>query len=465
MSGKILIVDAVATNRIVLKVKLAAAHFVVHQASSGGTALSMARDMRPDLIIIGTAPNDMERAELIGALRAHPALVTVPIVALLARDSGAARIDALRAGADDVFPHPIDERIMLARIRGLLRQHHALQDMRLNAEPDCAAGFGEAQGDLLRAGRITILSSQITDAMSLRTRLRNACGHQITVHQPGGPVTGSHGTPAADVFGLLVPPGCEDAGLEQMAELRASLDARHSRIMCLVPDGSHVLAANLLDLGASDAIVGPIELDELVLRLNRQIQRKHAIDHLRTRLHDGLRAAMIDPLTGLYNRRFAMPFLKELALGQGPQQRGFAVMVADLDHFKQINDSLGHAAGDRVLCHVADILSSSVREVDLVARIGGEEFLIIIPGSDGSEARRTADRLCLSIAKAGITLQRPDTTAHVTVSIGVAMGEPGATDESASAYVEMLLDQADQALYRAKACGRNMVTISARPAA
>src|SRR5690606_12436091 len=100
--------------------------------------------------------------------------------------------------------------------------------------------------------------------------------------------------PAADVFGLMVPVGCEDAGLEQMAGLRASLDARHSRIMCLVPDGSHALAANLLDLGASDAIVGPVGLDELVLRLNRQIQRKQAIDQLRTRLHDGLRAAMID---------------------------------------------------------------------------------------------------------------------------------------------------------------------------
>ena len=75
-------------------------------------------------------------------------------------------------------------------------------------------------------------------------------------------------------------------------------------------------------------------------------------------------------------------------------------MLADLDHFKQINDRLGHAAGDRVLCHVADLLGSSLRECDLVARIGGEEFLIVMPGADGTEARRAADRLCRRIGEA-----------------------------------------------------------------
>ncbi|WP_324753681.1 diguanylate cyclase [Roseovarius sp. Pro17] len=468
MSGKILIVDAVATNRIVLKVKLSAAHFEVHQASSGGGAMAIARDLRPDLIIVGAALTDMECGDLIAALRARPDLAIVPIVALLPEDTGEARVAALRAGADDVISQPIDERIMLARLRGLLRQHHALQDMRLNAGPDCAAGFGEAQGGLLRAGRITILGVHMSDAMALRTRLRSSCHHQITALEAGGPVTGSPGAPAADVFVMLIPEGANETGLELMAELRASPEARHSRIVCLVPIGSRALAASLLDLGASDVIIGPAELDELTLRLTRQIQRKQAVDHLRTRLHDGLRAAMIDPLTGLYNRRFAMPFLKELAMANGSQARSFAVMLADLDHFKQINDRLGHAAGDRVLCHVADLLGSSVREVDLVARIGGEEFLIVMPGANGAEARQAADRLCRRIAEAGITIRGQSQPAHVTVSIGVAMGETaneGAEDEDANGRIDALLEQADRALYRAKARGRNTVTISARPAA
>ncbi len=465
MSGKILIVDAVATNRIVLKVKLSAAHFDVHQASTGGAAVALARDLHPDLIILGAALCDMTCADLIAALRARPDLAAVPIVALIPEDTGAARIAALQAGADDILTQPIDERIMLARLRALLRQHLALQDMRLNAGPDCAAGFGEAQGGTLRPGRITILGVQMAEAMALRARLRSACRHQISALPAGGPITPTPGAPAADVFVLMLPAMAEEKALELMAELRASPEARHGRIVCLLPSEGRSLAASLLDMGASDVIVGTANLDELTLRLGRQIQRKQAVDHLRARLHDGLRAAMIDPLTGLYNRRFAMPFLKGLAMGQGGESTGFAVMLADLDHFKQINDRLGHAAGDRVLCHVADLLGSSVREVDLVARIGGEEFLIVMPGADGAEARRAADRLCRRIGEAGIALRGRPEPAHVTVSIGVAMGKAQPTEQRASDHVDTLLDEADRALYRAKARGRNTVTISARPAA
>jgi len=465
MSGKILIVDAVATNRIVLKVKLSAAHFDVHQATSGGAAVALARSVQPDLIILGASLSDMSCADLIGAIRARPDLATVPIVALLPDGSGAARVTALQAGADDIITQPIDERIMLARLRGLLRQHLALQDMRLNAGPDCTAGFGEAQGGFVRPGRITILGAQMSDAMALRTRLRSACRHQITALAAGGPVTAAPGTPAADVFVLMIPSASGGHALELMAELRATPEARHGRIICLLPGEARSLAASLLDMGASDVIVGTPELPEMTLRLNRQIQRKQSVDHLRARLHDGLRAAMIDPLTGLYNRRFAMPFLKGLAAGQGGASSGFAVMLADLDHFKQINDRLGHTAGDRVLCHVADLLGSSVREVDLVARIGGEEFLIVMPGADGAEARRAADRLCRRIGEADIALRGQHAPTHVTVSIGVAMGHAQPSEQAASAHVEALLEEADRALYRAKARGRNTVTISARPAA
>ncbi len=470
MSGKIMIVDAVATNRIVLKVKLSAAHFEVSQASSGKDALEMARLARPDLIVVGAALPDMGCIDLIAALRTAPGTAVVPIVALLPHDNTQGRVDALRAGADDVISHPIHERIMLARMRGLMRQHHALQDMRLNAGSEHTSAFGESQVAFDRPGRITLLGAHLADAMALRTRLRRACRHQITALRASGPVTQSAGDPAADVFVLLIPnaagiPATNDLGHELMAELRAAPEARHSRIVARVPAGCQTLAASLLDMGANDVIVGDVDLDEWRLRMTRQIQRKQAIDQLRTRLHDGLRAAMIDPLTGLYNRRFAMPFLREQITVRAPGAKDFAVMVADLDHFKQINDHHGHATGDRVLCHVADLLGSGVREGDLVARIGGEEFLIIMPGADGDEARRTADRLCRRIAATAIMPKGEAGPVHVTVSIGVAMGKGGQSQDMAASNLDALLDQADRALYRAKGRGRNNVTISARPAA
>ncbi|WP_113913246.1 response regulator [Roseovarius dicentrarchi] len=195
MSGKIMIIDAVATNRIVLKVKLSAAHFQVSQAPSGRDALDMVRAVRPDLIIVGAALPDMACTDLIEALRTAPATALIPVVALLPENTAKARVDVLKAGADDVIIQPIDERIMLARLRGLLRQHHALQDMRLNAGSDCAAGFGEAQGGFDRPGRITLLGVHMADAMALRTRLRSACRHQITALRASGPVTQTPGAP------------------------------------------------------------------------------------------------------------------------------------------------------------------------------------------------------------------------------------------------------------------------------
>lgn len=465
-----MIIDAVATNRIVLKVKLSAAHFDVSQASSGKDALEMVRLVRPDLIVVGASLPDMGSIDLIAALRAAPGTAVAPILALLPENTAQARVQALKAGADDIIAHPINERIMLARLRGLLRQHHALQDMRLNAGSEHNSAFGEAQYAFERPGRITLLGGHLTDAMSLRTRLRRASRHQVTALRAGGPVTQSPGDPAADVFVLLIPDAAgasatNDLGHEMMAELRAAPEARHSRIVARVPAGCHPLAASLLDMGASDVIVGDVDLDEWRLRMTRQIQCKQAVDRLRTRLHDGLRAAMIDPLTGLYNRRFALPFLRELMTAKSTERKEFAVMVADLDHFKQINDHHGHATGDRVLCHVADLLASNVREGDLVARIGGEEFLIIMPAADGDEARRTADRLCRRIAATAIMPKGEAGPVHITISVGVAMGQSGKSDDTVNASLDALLEQADRALYRAKARGRNTVTISARPAA
>lgn len=468
MAGKILIVDGLATNRIVLKVRLSAARFEVTQASSGSEALRMARAQRPDLVIAGHALPDMELADLVSALRAEGGTAAIPVVALLPADTGAARMGALRAGADAVIAQPVDDRTMLARLRGLLRQHHALQDMRLNAGTDCAAGFGEASRGFERPGRIALLGDHMTAAMALRSRLRSACRHHVVALPAGGPPAQAPGQPAADVFVLLVTDvagrdATAERGLGLMAELRAAPEARHSRIIALVPEDCAPLAASLLDMGAADVIVGAVEAEEMALRLNRQVRRKQAVDRLRTRLHDGLRAAMIDPLTGLYNRRFAMPFLEELATA--PKARRFAVMVADLDHFKRINDRHGHAAGDRVLCHVADMLGSGMRECDLVARIGGEEFLIVMPGTDEPEAHRTADRLCRRIADAAIRPPGHGGSVDVTISIGVAVGAGGHACEAGAENAAAILERADRALYRAKARGRNTVTVGTRPAA
>jgi two-component system cell cycle response regulator len=195
-------------------------------------------------------------------------------------------------------------------------------------------------------------------------------------------------------------------------------------------------------------------VEEVVIRLRTQIQRKRMADRLRATMADGLRLALIDPLTGLYNRRYALPHITRIAERAQETGRSFAVMLLDLDRFKAVNDTYGHAAGDVVLAEVAQRIRNSLRGVDLVARIGGEEFLVALPDTALDAARGTAERLRRIIADRPIRLPGALGEITVTASVGLAMG--GADGVA----VEQVVDFADQALLGSKSEGRNLVTVS-----
>ena len=139
-----------------------------------------------------------------------------------------------------------------------------------------------------------------------------------------------------------------------------------------------------------------------------------------------MRLAMIDPLTGLYNRRYAMPELATIAARAAETGSPFAVMVVDLDRFKLVNDKHGHGAGDQVLVEVSRRLTANLRASDLLARIGGEEFLVALPDAGMPLARTVAERLCQAIEERPIRLAS-GIGLTVTVSIGVAVSD-GARD-------------------------------------
>jgi len=214
-----------------------------------------------------------------------------------------------------------------------------------------------------------------------------------------------------------------------------------------------------LDLGANDILTEGFLPAELAIRLRTQLRRKADGDRLRASVEDGLRLAVTDPLTGLYNRRYAVTHLGRIAENAAATGRPFAVMVADLDRFKSINDTWGHPAGDAVLVEIAHRLRDNLRAVDMVARIGGEEFLIAMPDTDDAAAELAADRLRRIAQSTPVTLRDGRTRVAATISIGVAVSAEDGTEPNAD-----LIDRADRALLAAKAEGRNQVTLS-RPAA
>jgi len=157
-------------------------------------------------------------------------------------------------------------------------------------------------------------------------------------------------------------------------------ETRQTAVMMVFPERDLSRAHLAMEMGVSDYPTYPPDFAELTARLKVQLRRKHYSDRLRSSTHDTLVMAVTDPLTGLYNRRYANNHLDSLIVAHQPSGgRCLAAMALDLDRFKSVNDTFGHGAGDYVLREFARRLRESVRGIDIVSRVGGEEFLVVMP--------------------------------------------------------------------------------------
>ena len=205
-----------------------------------------------------------------------------------------------------------------------------------------------------------------------------------------------------------------------------------------------------LDGGVDDFLTKPLDQTELRVRL-RSGERVLELEERLLRSQEALRhQAQHDHLTGLWNRGRIFDELSAQLKRAVRERRPVAVALGDLDHFKQVNDTLGHATGDLVLESAAKSLQSALRSYDTVGRIGGEEFLLLLPGCELPEAMDIAERARAAVAATPVA--GPAGPIQATMSLGVACHRPG---ETASGVA--LVEAADLALYRAKAGGRNRV--------
>lgn len=453
MTGRILVVDAVPTNRIILRVKLAAAYYDVVQADCGETALAMTDKAAPDLVITASDLPDMSGRALCARLHEETGGVRIPVIVVHGDDAPCERLASLAAGADDVLSRPIDDMVLLARLRSLLRARDAEAELQLRDDTRRALGLAEHSAEFVAPGLVRLVAApRLAETRALLEGLKARIGDKVELTDPEDALRETERAP--DVVIVAEPPGSVGEGLTLLPQLRASRHTRHSALIYIAQPHQRREAASALDMGANDLLSSGQDLDELAIRLKKQIERKRTNDRLRANMRDGLRAAVCDPLTGLYNRRYAVPHISRLADRAHQQMRPYALLLADLDFFKQVNDDHGHAAGDAVLVTLAQRLKDNLRAADLISRWGGEEFLVAMPDSDRIAAKRTAERLCRIMARQPVTLPG-GTRLTITLSIGVAIGKPDADLSPLD-----LVEQADQALYAAKNKGRNTVVMA-----
>lgn len=455
MSGRILIVDDMATNRIVYRARLAAAFYEPLLASDGQTCLTMALETRPNLILLDLNLPDIPGNEVLRQLRSDVRTRDIPVIVLTAAQDSETRLAAFSAGADDVIVKPAGDQVLLARVRNLLR---ARAEVDFAGAAELGAGFAEGPTPFEPSATVAVVTGQADLAQRLKRDLSGQLRDRLVVLSRAEVLADAAGRPdggeVPDVF-IIHDEGADPAAsLRLLSELKSHLATRHSAVCVVGSTGEGDEAAMAFDLGADD-VVGPhITAVELAMRTRSLLRRKRHGDRHRARIEDNLRLALVDPLTGLHNRRYAVPQLAAIAARATETACDFAVMVVDLDRFKTVNDQHGHAAGDAVLVEVARRLRANLREEDLLARIGGEEFLVVLPDTNTTAARLVAERLCEAVDERPIRLGS-GVGLKVTVSIGVAVSSKGV---GPVASVDELVEQADLALLESKNAGRNQVT-------
>ena len=206
-----------------------------------------------------------------------------------------------------------------------------------------------------------------------------------------------------------------------------------------------------LDAGADDYLTKPIDFPELEARVRSMLRIKRLQDEVEEKNRELERLSISDGLTGLFNHRHIHALLHEEFERADRTGERLAVAMFDLDHFKAVNDTYGHQAGDRVLQQLADILNESAREIDRVGRYGGEEFMVLLPDTSIDDAEVFVERVRREVARKPFAIgdQEP---LRMTISAGIST-YPHAEIGNA----ETLVRVADEALYAAKAAGRNRV--------
>ncbi len=236
-------------------------------------------------------------------------------------------------------------------------------------------------------------------------------------------------------------------------EVRSRGAARYTYLILLTARNQMKDLVEGLDSGADDYLTKPFDMQELQVRL-RAGRRILALEADLVAAREALRdQATRDPLTCIWNRYAILDILGR-ELGRARREAGsVGIVMADLDHFKQINDNLGHLAGDAVLRETARRMQASLRSYDAIGRYGGEEFLIVLAGAGLTETAALAERVRQGVADNRVGTRGGQ--AAVTISAGVAAFKPGDTRAA-----EAIIDAADRALYRAKSRGRNRVDIA-----
>jgi two-component system, cell cycle response regulator len=299
--------------------------------------------------------------------------------------------------------------------------------------------------------KVLIADDEAVSRRLLEASLRR-WGYEVIVANDGVEAARILRSPDAPKLVILdwLMPGID--GVQLCREIRQQKQEPYTYILLLTGKRAKCDVIEGLEAGADDYVVKPFDTEELKVRLRtgkRILYLQEQLISTRDALRD---LATRDSLTGLWNRAAILDFLANELARASRQKSSVGLLLLDVDHFKQVNDTFGHLIGDEVLRRVSQSLRTATRLYDAVGRYGGEEFLIVLPGCDETNAVSHAERLRAAVSR--VSINTPTGTVSVAVSLGVTVFDSQRDDDS-----NELIARADAGLYLAKQNGRNRVEI------
>jgi len=455
MSARILVVDDAPVNLRLLHAKLTAEYFDVVTAEDGPKALAAMEREAPDIVLLDVMMPGMTGFEVCRRIKADPRWTHIPVIMVTALDLPEDRVEGLESGADEFLTKPVDDLALFARVRSLVRLKRLMDEWCMRHETSLRLGstqkgptLAEERGD---GARVVLISED----ERLRQRTLNVMprdGHELFALPPGPRVIDELVALGADLVIVDLDMKTAD-GLRIASQMRSHDATRHLPLLVLgrVTEQARLLKG--LELGVNDYLMKPLDGNELRARVRTQVRRRRFQLRMQATHEASLAMALTDGLTGLYNRHYFNSHFDGLFKHAREHGRPLSVLMLDVDRFKSVNDTYGHAAGDEVLKELAARMVKGVRSFDMVARMGGEELVIVMPETRLVDAHRAAERLRRAVADRPFPISSPAMDLTVTVSIGLGGLEAG--DDAA----DLIVRRADEALYEAKRTGRDRVVM------
>lgn len=453
---RVLIVDDDHKNVKLLAGFLHNEPYVLLRAYNGDEAIDIAKREQPDLILLDVMMPGKDGFTVTRELKDDQGTAAIPIIMVTALSSTKDKVMGLEAGAEEFLSKPVNREEIRTRVASVLKlgQYRSQLTIRKQTEISLQSEKIQAQYRSRRTGlpRVLIVDDDVNERKLLLNYLRNE-NYDILMANDGKEALkiALHEEVDLIILDILLPKLDGFMVCRRIKQSQETKDIQVVLITCLDDMESRIKG---VELGADDFLVKPLESRELVARTRVLLKKKEYIDQLHKHCERAISSAIMDGMTGLYNNAYFKQFLDLEIKRCFREKHPFSLLMMDIDDFKKINDSLGHFVGDDVLKKVGRVIISSIRDIDLAARYGGDEFAIVFPYTHVDGALSAAERIQKKLSLDKIVIEGVEKPLAINTSFGLS-AYPGSADSLVD-----IINVADAMLYRAKKNGKNRIEVN-----